>query len=138
MTKGVIFFTQSPHLSIWGDPSAWTNTLDKMNFDFYIMIDEEGIVPSWVETKSIEGYRVGTFDEALIKLNSIHPECDQVFLTENAITDLKDFIEPENPVYICGRDSGGLSYTGSDYEIKLSAPNLWAIECISAIWGRFQ
>jgi len=135
--KGVIFFSEPEHLSIWGDPIAWTNTIDKMKYDFYIMIDQQRIVPNWTETKSITGHRVDSFSEALDLLKKNYPQCKQVYFTPNGNTDFIEYKEPNNVVYIFGSDSNGLDYNNADYNVKLPAKDLWAVECLSAIWGRF-
>jgi len=129
--KGVIFYTQSETKSIWADPSAWINTLEKLGVDFYIMIDEEKIVPNWEETKQIEGHRVDTFTGALTKLNEIHPECETVSFDMDAKIELKDFTHPTNVCYVLGADNGENPIFIPDHKIKLYAQNLWAIQCIS-------
>ena len=139
MTKGVIFYAQSEIRSIWGDPSAWTNTLEKLGVDFYIMIDIEKIVPNWEETKQIEGHRVDNFNDALTKLGEVHPECKTVFFTMNSNIELKDFTHPANVCYVVGADSGDTPSFESDHSIKLFSPNLWAIQCISiALYDNFS
>lgn len=131
--RGVIFYTLPENLSIWGDPSAWTATLDKMGFDYYVMIDPQNIISNWEETKTITGARVDTMDEAL----NLIDQPTKVYLTQNGTTELKDFQEPDNVLYILGPDNGDNPNISCDITLKLPAQNLWAIECISAIWGRF-
>jgi len=134
--RGVIFYNQSNNNSIWGDISAWTSSLEKMGWDFYIAIDIDNEVPNWVETKNIEGYRVSNMDEALSKLDSIHSVCETVYLTMDSNVLLQEWPEPENVCYICGPDNGTNPVINADYDIKIDALNLWAIECISIIYGR--
>ena len=136
--KGCIFYNHSNTASIWGDMSAWTNTLEKIGYDFYIAIDINNVEPNYTETKSIEGYRVSTFDEALTKLSEIHPECETVQLTMTATKNLSEFTEPVDVCYVCGPDSGSEPEFTPDHKIKLTPPNLWAIQCICGIWGKFQ
>lgn len=136
--KGVIFYTQSENLSIWADASAWTNTLEKLGYDYYVMVDEQNILPNWEETKNIIGYKVQNIDQALSMIDSIDPNNETIFLTMSATQTLSNFTEPANPCYVCGPDNGGEPIFTPDQTLKLDAPNLWAIQCVSAIWGKFN
>lgn len=133
--KGVIFYAQSPELSIWGDAVAWTNTLEKFGYDYYVMVDQEGLHVDWEETKNIDGWRVDNINQAL---QFIDPNATKVKLDANGIANWDKFVEPENVCYICGPDSGTVPQVFSDQILTLPAKNLWAIECISAIWGKFH
>lgn len=137
--KGIIFFVQSNLQSIWGDISAWSNTLDKLMLDFYIMVDESEVEKNWVETKRITGHRVTTFDKALTLLKSTYPECETVFMTELGDTELKDFTHPTNACYVVGADSGTEPRFIANHRVKMFPNNLWAIQVItSTIYDRFS
>lgn len=138
MTKGVIFHAHSEMLSIFGDPVAWTNTIEKLGFDFYIMIDKEAIVPDWVETKSIQGYRVDDMADALQLLSDRRPECSLVELREDAVTTVTDWTPPEDICWIVGPDVGADPVLPTAQKISLPCGRLWAIQAITAVWGRYM
>ena len=129
---------QTNQQSMLADISMVSSSLEKANYDFYIAIDEGNIEPNWVETKSIDGYRVVNMADALAKLVEIHPECETVQIISTAATDMTAFTEPANVCYICGPDNGAEPVITTDHKIKLNAGNLWALECVFALWGRFQ
>lgn len=124
--KGVIFFTEPNNLSLWGDIAGITNTLSKLVVDFYIVVDEHNIIPNWTDQR-MESYRVNTFQEALTKLEEVHPECETVWLSQSNSVELKDFDHPVNACYIVGSDSGNTIMDNADHNIKLYGPNLFAV-----------
>ena len=124
MTKGVIFFAEHIQQSLWGDILGWKNTLKKMGVDFYYAIDTTGDIIATDQT-----YRCTSFNEALTRLATEHPECETVWFKIGASVELKDFEHPANACYIFGQDSGTTIYTTANHEVKLYAENLWAIEC---------
>jgi len=132
LLKGVIFFTEPNNLSLWGDIAGIRNTLTKLVVDFYIVVDQQNIIPDWND-EVIESYRVSTFQEALDKLEQIHPECETVWLTSEATTELKDFDHPTNACYVMGADSGGTVYTTADHNVKIYGPNLFAAIVIGIV-----
>ena len=123
--KGVIFHTEPNNLSLWGDIAGIRNTLSKLVVDFYIVVDTHNIIPDWND-EVIESYRVSTFADALTKLEEVHPECETVWFTSDATTELKDFDHPTNACYVMGADSGGTSFTTPDHSVKIYGPNLFA------------
>ncbi len=132
MVKGIIFACEPEIQSLMGSPVGWTNTLDKLGIDFYIMVDTQNEVPNWDDSRR-ESYRVTNYADALTKLTEVHPECSKIKVEMSQTTDLKDYTHPTDACYIFGPDGGAYPTFTEDGGLKCYADNLWAVECATAV-----
>ena len=129
MTTGVIFSAESPEVSIFGDIQAWRNILGKWGVDFYIFIDSEEIIPKWTDAQT-ESYRVNNYEEAMVKLKEVHPECKTTLFTNNTFDLLQGHLHNEHECYIVGGDGHWIDLN-TDFKVKLQCGAIWAINCIN-------
>jgi MinD superfamily P-loop ATPase len=123
MTTGVIFHAESPIKSLYGDVQGWRNLISKMNVDYYIVIDKEGIIPNW-EDKVIKSYRVNNIQEAI----ALVPIDDEVIVFSN--TGKKYTATAGNKCFVFGSDSGKLDLTDT---YSLGEHELFAMNCASIV-----
>lgn len=134
MTKGVVFYAEPPEQSQSGDIARWTNLLEKLGFDFYIVIDNHDLISHWVETKTITGHRVETMAEAITKLDNDYSTCTKVKVHHMAPTKISSYTIPTNSVFLIGSDQNGLDVFTEDAEVKcVTSSEVWAIDCVNQI-----
>jgi len=134
MTVGIVFYAESALQSQSGDIARWTNLLEKLDFDFYIVIDDHDIIPNWVETKTITGVRVDSMAEAITHISSNYNSHTKVKMVMTAETKITDYTFPTDVIFFIGSDQNGLDTFKEDTSVKcITANELWAIDCLNEI-----
>jgi len=113
------------------EDTVWKQVINAYNVDRFVMVAEQD---TRIANLSVPE-QFNTMEEALASSTG-----NRVFLTFSEIgaTSLRDFIHPENAIYIFGRPGDNLQryITDNDYRVHIVTPSnidMLACSCISAV-----
>lgn len=132
--KGICFYAESQNHSLSGDIIRWTNLIEKLGFDYYIVIDNNDIIPTWVETKQITGHRVNSMADAISLIGSTYPNATKVKMDETGQTKITAYTIPSDVCFFVGSDTHGFDeFTADDTIMAITSYPIWAIDVVNQV-----